>query len=59
MKVKPDLLSQCQGSGAGIKQITEQAVDLGCTDAFLKNEHAAAAKAGWHAHAKRGHAKRS
>lgn len=29
---------QGQGSGAGVKQMIEQAVDFGCTDAFMKKE---------------------
>jgi phosphate transport system substrate-binding protein len=35
---------QGQGSGAGVKQMTEQAVDFGCTDAFMKREQLAAAE---------------
>jgi phosphate ABC transporter phosphate-binding protein len=38
---------QSQGSGAGVKQMNDQAVDFGCTDAFLKKEQIeAAAKVG-------------
>jgi phosphate transport system substrate-binding protein len=38
---------QGQGSGAGIKQMTDKAVDFGCTDAFMKQEQlSAGAKAG-------------
>jgi phosphate ABC transporter phosphate-binding protein len=29
---------QGQGSGAGVKQMTDKAVDFGCTDAFMKND---------------------
>jgi phosphate transport system substrate-binding protein len=35
---------QSQGSGAGIKQMTDQAVDFGCTDAFMKKDQLAAAE---------------
>jgi phosphate transport system substrate-binding protein len=35
---------QGQGSTAGIKQMTERAVNFGCTDAFLTDEQLAAAK---------------
>jgi phosphate transport system substrate-binding protein len=35
---------QPQGSGAGVKQMTEKAVDFGCTDAFMKAEQLEAAE---------------
>ncbi len=34
---------QALGSGAGMKQMTEKAVDFGCTDAFMKKEQLEAA----------------
>jgi phosphate transport system substrate-binding protein len=39
-----DINYQSQGSGAGIKQMTDKAVDFGCTDAFMKKEQLAAAE---------------
>jgi phosphate ABC transporter phosphate-binding protein len=35
---------QSQGSGAGVKQMTDGAVDFGCTDAFMKQQQMTAAK---------------
>jgi phosphate ABC transporter phosphate-binding protein len=38
---------QGQGSGAGVKQMTDKAVDFGCTDAFMKRDQLSnAAKSG-------------